>query len=205
MFRLTRARGVNPQQPPWSPRRWFVWPLLMLAVALAGPRAHVNGEFSPPVLGTDLAAEIDASEAALAVDPAVAARIVWHDPEKPDQTPLAVVYLHGFSATHRETAPLSEQVAAALGANLYLTRLQGHGLGSAALGAASAESWVKDADRAMAIGRCHSRAVAQRPSAVAGGDCGYGVDLAESGSECGGRATARGALGPTDRLVGDGW
>jgi hypothetical protein len=125
----------------------------LLAVVLAGPRVQVDGGFRPAVLATDLDAGIAAAEAALAVDPAVARRIVWHQPATRDTTPLAVVYLHGFSATHRETAPLAEQVASALGANLYLARLSGHGLDGAALGAARADDWIADADGAMAIGR----------------------------------------------------
>jgi hypothetical protein len=135
--------------PAWS---WFGLLVLVLAAGLAGPRVQVDGAFRPPALGADLDAEIDAGEAALAVDPAVARRIVWRQPATRDVTPLAVVYLHGFSATHRETAPLAEHVAAALGANLYLARLSGHGLDGPALGAASANEWVADADRAMAIG-----------------------------------------------------
>lgn len=152
MSGLTGARDAPRGKRRWSVWRWVGGLGLLLALGLAGPRVHVDGRFRMPRLGTDLGAELDAAEAALGVDPAVAQRIVWHDPARREPTPLAVVQLHGFSATHRETAPLSEQVAAALGANLYLSRLQGHGLDGAALGAASASAWVADADRAMAIG-----------------------------------------------------
>lgn len=146
------ANGAAPRRRHASAWRWFGLLVILLVVGFAGPRVDVDGEFRPPALAADLDAEIDAGEAALAVDPAVARRIVWQHPATREVTPLAVVYLHGFSATHRETAPLAEQVAAALGANLYLTRLSGHGLDGPALGAASASEWVADADRAMAIG-----------------------------------------------------
>lgn len=149
------ANGAAPQRRHASAWRWFGLLVILLVVGLVGlvgPRVQVDGEFRPAALGADLGAEIDAAEAALAVDPAVARRIVWQHPATREVTPLAVVYLHGFSATHRETAPLAEQVAAALGANLYLARLSGHGLDGPALGAASASEWVADADRAMAIG-----------------------------------------------------
>jgi len=69
------------------------------------------------------------------------------------RTPLAVVYLHGFSATRQEISPLPEQVAEGLGANLFLTRLAGHGRGGAALGAARVEDWALDLAEAMAVGR----------------------------------------------------
>ena len=52
-------------------------------------------------------------------------RIPWQTPGK--RTPIAVVHLHGFSASRQETAPLADVVADALGANLYETRLSGHG------------------------------------------------------------------------------
>lgn len=79
-------------------------------------------------------------------------RIVWAG--KPgERTPLAVIYLHGYTATRQEVAPLCERLAASLGANLYHTRLHGHGLDPEALGAATAEDWLRDAAEALAIGR----------------------------------------------------
>jgi esterase/lipase len=64
---------------------------------------------------------------------------VWANPDK-TKTPCAIVYLHGFSATRQETAPLSDLVAAQLGAYLYYTRLAGHGRG----GEAMAEPYAND-------------------------------------------------------------
>jgi len=69
------------------------------------------------------------------------------------QTALAIVYLHGFSATRQETAPLADQVAGALGANLFYTRFRGHGRGGDALAEASVNDWLNDAWEALAIGR----------------------------------------------------
>ncbi|MDD4273595.1 MAG: hypothetical protein PHG14_07705 [Desulfobacter postgatei] len=40
---------------------------------------------------------------------------------------MCEVYIHGFSATRKETAPLSDLVAKTLNANLFYTRLSGHG------------------------------------------------------------------------------
>jgi esterase/lipase len=78
--------------------------------------------------------------------------IVWDNPVNPARTPLSVVYLHGFSATHRETAPLAEELASALRANLYLTRLTGHGRTGEALGEATASDWIADVSEAVDIG-----------------------------------------------------
>lgn len=69
------------------------------------------------------------------------------------RAPWAVVYLHGFSATRQETSPLTEQVAQALGAHHFATRLTGHGRGSAAMAEASVAAWKADALEACAIGR----------------------------------------------------
>lgn len=69
------------------------------------------------------------------------------------RTRYSVVYFHGFSATRQETAPLAELVAEALGANLFETRLSGHGRHRDALTDVHAEDWLKDAAEALAIAR----------------------------------------------------
>ncbi len=78
-------------------------------------------------------------------------RVTWHG-EPGARTPYAVVNLHGFSATRQETAPLAEQVAAALGANLFETRLTGHGHAEQPMHGVRAEDWLADTAEALAIG-----------------------------------------------------
>ena len=68
-------------------------------------------------------------------------------------TEFSIVYLHGFSATRRELTPTIEIVADALGANLFETRLTGHGRASGALVDIRAEDWLDDAAEALAIGQ----------------------------------------------------
>ena len=53
-------------------------------------------------------------------------RIVFAD-SVPTKTAYSVVYFHGFPASSEEGAPFHVNVAQALGANLYLPRLYGHG------------------------------------------------------------------------------
>ena len=55
---------------------------------------------------------------------------------------LCLLYVHGFSATRQETAPVTERIAAQLGANVVYTRLAGHGLSRGAM-AATAEDWLQ--------------------------------------------------------------
>jgi esterase/lipase len=69
------------------------------------------------------------------------------------QTDIAVVFIHGFSATCGELRPLPEMIATALGANLFATRLMGHGQDGAAMGTATLDGWRADVREAIAIGR----------------------------------------------------
>ncbi|MBT8102452.1 MAG: alpha/beta fold hydrolase [Gammaproteobacteria bacterium] len=81
--------------------------------------------------------------------PGTEKRITWFGERIP--TPYSVLYLHGFSATRRETAPLAEMVATALDANLFETRLTGHGRERDPLVAVRAEDWLHDATEALTI------------------------------------------------------
>jgi esterase/lipase len=75
------------------------------------------------------------------------------------QTDIALAYVHGFSATRQETAPLAEVVAAKLGANLYYTRLTGHGRSGAALLEGGVDAWLSDTYEAYEVGRRLGRSV----------------------------------------------
>jgi len=84
----------------------------------------------------------------------LAKQIVWADPERRAKTKFAVIYVHGFSASPAEVRPLPDLVAKALGANLFFTRLAGHGVQDPdALGLVTLEDWVGDVGEALAIGR----------------------------------------------------
>jgi len=128
-----------------------------IAVAL-GPRITVDPSTMLPVQPPPEApAELDRWLAEREghfddLTPETEKRIVWADPDNPARTPLAVVYIHGFSATRQEIAPVPEQAAERLGANLFATRLRGHGRPGLAMGQPSAERWMEDTIEAMAIG-----------------------------------------------------
>jgi len=92
------------------------------------------------------------SEAAVGgVREGCAKQVVWHD--GPRKTPVSIVYIHGFSATGEEIRPLPDLVAKALGANLYFTRLTGHGQDGAAMGKARLPDWEFDVLEALSVGR----------------------------------------------------
>ena len=104
-----------------------------------------------PEPGPDLDAWLAEREAAVpGITPGAEKTIRWAG-EPGQRTPLALVYLHGFSATRQEVSPLPEDLAAALGANLFSTRLTGHGLPGEALGAARVSDWDHDIREAMAV------------------------------------------------------
>ncbi|MCO5164330.1 MAG: alpha/beta hydrolase [Mesorhizobium sp.] len=123
---------------------------------LLGPRVASDTAvtFNEAALGADPAAYLAASEAKVAnIRPGLAKEIVWAYPASRAKTPLSIVYIHGFSASKGEVRPLPDKVAAALGANLYFTRLTGHGQDNAAMGGASLNDWINDTAEALAVGR----------------------------------------------------
>jgi esterase/lipase len=130
--------------------------LVVGALLLLGPRPRIETSPSGFDVPRDPAALVDYLAAAESrfddIVPGTERTIVWDNPSAPSRTPISVVYLHGFSATHRETAPLAEELASALRANLYLSRLTGHGRTGEALGGASASDWIADAAEAVEIG-----------------------------------------------------
>jgi len=135
--------------------------LLLFAVLLAifvfatAPRELVNHP-SMPKIGNDpdawLAAEEESVSAKTPIIPGAEKHIRWFDGRKGSKSPCSVVYLHGFSATRQELAPVAEMIADSLQANLFETRLSGHGLSEKALEDVRAEDWLADASEALAIG-----------------------------------------------------
>jgi len=85
--------------------------------------------------------------------PGTEKRIVWSSSATPRRrTPWAVVYVHGYSASRQELAPVPERVAEGRGAHLFETRLTGHGLDGEALAKATADAWIRDFREAVRVG-----------------------------------------------------
>jgi pimeloyl-ACP methyl ester carboxylesterase len=135
----------------------IVLALALLVVGfLMGPRVVVDTKitFDPASIGPDPQAYLMRREAeAKDIRPGLQKEIIWADPATKRKTPLAIVYVHGFSASRGEVRPLPDKVAAALGANLFYTRLTGHGQDGAAMATASVNAWINDYAEAIAIGR----------------------------------------------------
>jgi len=78
-------------------------------------------------------------------------RIFWFSsPGK--KTEIALVYIHGYSASPQEIRPVPEKIANKLNANLYFSRLTGHGCDSKEMSKAQIQDWLNDTAEAIAIG-----------------------------------------------------
>lgn len=77
--------------------------------------------------------------------------VEWHN-NVGQKTTISIVYLHGFSATHKELSPMTETLAKQLGANVFYSRLKGHGRSDDAMSEATVEAWLADAKQAYEIG-----------------------------------------------------
>lgn len=130
-----------------------------LLIALAGwltrPKA-LRDDFEPLTLPGDPTAYLGAAEERerrrFGIIEGAQKRIVWADGASV-KSDYVVIYLHGFSATRQEIAPIPQRVAKTLGANLFEARLAGHGRERSPLCDVSAEDWLHDGVEALAIGK----------------------------------------------------
>ncbi len=136
-----------------------MWIIIVIISALVifylvGPRITVDTDLTPVELPPDLEAYLQASEAQFPdIQSGTEKIIFWADPATKQKTPVSLVYLHGFSASRQETVPVTDRVAAELGANLFYTRLTGHGLSGEAFAEATTNDWLNDSLEAIDIGR----------------------------------------------------
>jgi len=76
-------------------------------------------------------------------------QILWFDQHQ--KTQITILYIHGLSASAHEISPVPETIAKELKANLYSTRLTGHGSDGEFLASASAEDWLLDFEQCWNI------------------------------------------------------
>jgi len=127
--------------------------ILLLVKMIVGTRMTVHENIKPPALPDDLDLYLKSSEQAIPdLREGMEKTIVWVDPETCQPTDFSIVYLHGFSASRREVAPVCDLMAEKLQANLFYTRLTGHGRSNDAMGEIQLDALLQDAVEAMAIG-----------------------------------------------------
>ncbi len=139
------------------------WPrvTLVVIVVLAGvyalgpsPATPVYAPGLPPVPtnAAALGGYVMARESQHRIKPDNEACIIWQD-SLHRKTPYSIIYLHGFSASRKEGDPVAPDIARRYGCNLFLSRLDGHGIDtSEPLLTMTAEGLWRDAKEALAIG-----------------------------------------------------
>ncbi|TPK70133.1 alpha/beta hydrolase [Mesorhizobium sp. B2-4-15] len=131
--------------------------IAVLALILVfGPRVPVDTtiHFNPSVIGDDPQAYVAKVEAGVpGIREGLEKEIIWTNPMVHAKTPLSIVYIHGFSASKGEVRPLPDEIADRLDANLFYTRLTGHGEDGAAMTQGSVNAWINDYEEALAVGR----------------------------------------------------
>ena len=139
-------------------RRWAIGIASIIALVALGWWSTPRPVNMLITIEPDLPADIDSwiadrealYDTAYGLVPGTEQRIRWQKPGR--RTDYAVVYVHGFSATRQEIAPTAELVADRLGANLFETRLSGHGHETEPMAGVTAEGWIQNAVTALTIG-----------------------------------------------------
>ena len=140
---------------------WFI-PALIIAltislVAASGGNWSAKAASDAPLAGPSFALgqiedRITMAESQITdIRPGLEKSIIWAGAPH-QRTRYAIVYIHGFSASKEELRPVPDRIAAALGANIFYTRLTGHGRTAEAMREASVAAWMQDLDEAFQIG-----------------------------------------------------
>ncbi len=132
----------------------FLMLLIVLGVTLMrGPKPQLDPSFNDrsPIARAPRLALANMEAQFKDITPGTEKTIQWANGV--DQlTEWSLVYIHGFSATRQETSPLTETVGKRLGANVFFTRLAGHGRGSQALSEVDGSAWFADMHEAHEVG-----------------------------------------------------
>jgi pimeloyl-ACP methyl ester carboxylesterase len=116
-------------------RKWLIIIIGIIGVLILGyvlgpkPKRPDFSSINIPSYSTDLKVledSLNKAEASLPIKPDNQARIVWASPY--EKTPYSMVYLHGNMASQEEGDPVHEALANRYGCNLFLARLNDHGL-----------------------------------------------------------------------------
>jgi alpha-beta hydrolase superfamily lysophospholipase len=127
----------------------------VVALWFFGSRTPVDTTitFDAGKMGPDLDIYLAEREAHIDdIRPGLTKQILWADPDSRERTEIAIVYIHGFSASPAEVRPLPDLIAREFGANLFFTRLTGHGTTSEAMATMTVNALVNDFAEAIAIG-----------------------------------------------------
>lgn len=139
--------------------KWFgITLLLLIIIYFLGPRpSFPKYEMALPIVPADarqLEKYISDHEALHKLKTDNEARIIWLNDSLKDKTEYAVVYIHGFSASQEEGDPVHIDFAKKFRCNLFLNRLEDHGIDTAEpLLTVTADRLWNSAKEAYAIGK----------------------------------------------------
>jgi esterase/lipase len=139
--------------------KWFLGIFLALFITyFLGPRPPKpefrTSDYNLPTSPVELEKQIAGSEMKVrGLKPDNQARIIWADSLKKEKTNLVFLYLHGFSASQAEGDPVHKDLAKKYNANLYLSRLEEHGIdrGDSNLINLTADNYEASAERALQV------------------------------------------------------
>lgn len=113
-------------------KKLLVFIILLAVIYFVGPSPKTpEYNSSLPIIPANhqgLEDFVKAQNAMHNIKPGNEAKIVWNDPSEKSKTKVAILYLHGFSASRREGFPTHVRFAEKYGCNLYLARLSDHGI-----------------------------------------------------------------------------
>ena len=92
----------------------------------------------------------DSENEILNIRPGTEKKIIWAN-QKNVKTKTSLLFIHGFSATRAELNPVIEILGKELNANIFFTRLKGHGLDGESLAEATFDEWTVDMKEAIEI------------------------------------------------------
>ncbi|MCD2382600.1 alpha/beta hydrolase [Borreliella americana] len=130
--------------------------IFLLLLILVSPRIKFKNEFSKKPIPKNIE-EIDnyllKEELQFNLENNTKKEIIWYK-EKAQKTKYSVVYIHGFGASKNEIYPVPNNIAKALNANIFFTRLKGHGINNKnAFRGITTQDWLRDIDEAVNIGK----------------------------------------------------
>ncbi|HSU27124.1 MAG TPA: alpha/beta hydrolase [Chitinophagaceae bacterium] len=131
---------------------------ILIVVYFLGPQPSAPAYSTElPVLPSDpdsLEKYIRAHEALHKLKPDNEERIIWMNDSSKTKTEYAVVYIHGFSASQEEGDPIHYDFAHHFGCNLFLDRLEDHGVDTTEpLAFVTADRLWNSAKESYAIGK----------------------------------------------------
>ena len=176
---------------------------ILAVVWLAGPRVSTEIGSDPVPIPRDIDAWLEYEETQWGDLRAGTQKAVrWQDTLSKSPTPVSIVYVHGFTATRMEVHPLVDSLADRFGANVFYTRLTGHGRSPDAMKDASLKAWTQDVREALVLGRLIGERVVLVGTSTGGSLAAWAAAQPEYASSIAALVLVSPNLGPANAFAG---